>query len=356
MRYVPVNHLQAGMVLGKTLLGVRSEIILKEGTTLSTSHIEKIINYGYNGIYIDDPLTKDIAFKELISPKLKAETVNEVKCCFQNTKNNVVSWKNIKNLRKLVEEIIDEVSHLKDEMVNIVDIKAAPHYIYYHSVNVAVHSVLVGMAMNLRDQDLYDLGLSALLHDLGKAMIPFNCTDKPDKMSDEEYLLLQEHPEKGYRYLKTVYGLSTKVIMGILDHHEKFDGSGYPKGKKGEEISLFGRIINVVDAYDVLVSERTYQRAMLPSEAMEYILGASGHLFDPDVCSTFSRKVAPYPTGTFVKLSNRTVALVLENYMDCCMRPLVKVLRLGDKEIPHYKLDLRNNLERANVTIIGIAR
>jgi HD-GYP domain-containing protein (c-di-GMP phosphodiesterase class II) len=131
-----------------------------------------------------------------------------------------------------------------------------------------------------------------------------------------------------------------------LDHHERYDGAGYPNGKTGNHISVFGRIISIADVYDALISNRPYRKGLLPSEAMEYIMGGSGTLFDPVFVTVFSRKVAAYPTGMCVKLSDGRKALVLKNFENYSMRPNLKIIPTGEI------LELRNI---NNLTIVGIA-
>jgi len=165
---------------------------------------------------------------------------------------------------------------------------------------------------------------------------------------------MKKHSQLGYDYAKEKFRLPTVSYAGIIDHHEKFNGSGYPSGKAGREISLFGRIITMADIYDALTSERPYRKAMSPSEAMEYILGGSESIFDPQVVGVFIRKIAPYPVGTTVKLSNGCTAIVLENYESVCLRPRVRVIREMGKDVEPYELNLKNDRSLLSVVIENI--
>jgi len=142
--------------------------------------------------------------------------------------------------------------------------------------------------------------------------------------------------------------------MGVLQHHERYDGSGYPEGISGKKITQFGRVIAIADVYDAMTSDRPYRVAMMPSEVMEYLMGGAGTLFDPDMVYLFTRKVAAYPLGTCVLLSNGLTAIVVENYEDCCTRPKVKVV-CSYEAVPIY-FDLKNDRRISNLTITGVVK
>ncbi len=205
-------------------------------------------------------------------------------------------------------------------LVNMIDLKVFDDYTYSHSVNVAVLSIIIGVTMGLGRKELTKLGLGALLHDIGKVFIDKDIVNKPGKLTDEEFSSMKMHSKLGYDYVRDRFQLPVKSYVAVLDHHERYDGSGYPNSKKGDEISDFGKMIALADVYDALTSERPYRKALPPSEAMEYIMGNSQVHFDPELVKVFSRKVAPYPVGTLVKLSNGMTGLVVENYEAFCLR------------------------------------
>jgi HD-GYP domain-containing protein (c-di-GMP phosphodiesterase class II) len=195
------------------------------------------------------------------------------------------------------------------------------------------------------------LGLSAILHDIGKIFINKKIINKPGVLTDEEFEEMKKHSQLGFDYAKEKFQLPPASYTGIIDHHEKFNGMGYPNRKSGSQISLFGRIITLADVFDALSSERPYRPAMKPSEAMEYIMGNSDTMFDPKIASIFIRKIAPYPVGTTVKLSNDCTAIVLENYESVCLRPRVRVIKDNGTDVKPYELDLKNDFSVLNVVI-----
>ena len=201
--------------------------------------------------------------------------------------------------------------------------------------------------------NLYKLGLSAILHDIGKVFVPKLVLNKPGRLTDEEFLIMQTHSTQGYQYLKRDYDIPMASYIGVLQHHERYNGSGYPLKLRGEKIHLFGRIIAITDVYDALISNRPYRKAMLPSDAFEYILANSSILFDPALVNSFTKKIAAYPVGTIIQLSNGYTGIVMENHTDSVIRPKVKIFQHGIRYVTPYIIDLRNNMDYLNVKIVG---
>ena len=343
------------MVLCNTLYGKKEEKLLIAGTVLTDGYIKSIKNLKISGLYIDDDISKDIEIHNNISDTLRAETVKSVKNMFIEAESEKILPNKLTSIKHQLESIIDELIDNKNMMINMIDLKVFDNYTYSHSVNVAVISLIIGMAMNLGRSELEKLGLGALMHDIGKVFIDKNIVGKPANLTDEEFEEMKTHSSRGYDYVKKHSQIPNKSYLAVLDHHEKFDGTGYPGGKAGDNISLYGRIISLADVYDAMTSERIYRKAMLPSEAMEYILGNGGQHFDPKLVSIFSQKVAPYPIGTFVKLSNEARGLVIENFETCCLRPRIKVVYEYNERIDPYVINLKDDLKLLNVTITGIS-
>ena len=191
----------------------------------------------------------------------------------------------------------------------------------------------------MKEEDSVTWAMQPFFSDIGKVFIDKDILNKPGSLTEEEYELIKSHSTFGYEYLKkgNKYPLNH---VGVLDHRERYGGGGYPSGIKEDLISYFGRIIAVAYAYDALTSDRPYREALLPSEAMEYVMGSVSTLFDPDIVKVFVRKIAPYPIGTCVRLSNGMVGIVVENYEDLCMRPLIRVFQDQGEEIEPYEIQL----------------
>ena len=354
MRFVPTHCIRVGMVLGDNLYNKYGDLMLTSGTVITKEYADAIERQQYNGVYIEDDISKDIQIINIINDSVRAQTVKGIKDVFmQCEKGNVNVKPNVKKIKIQIETIVDEIFANKDLMVNMIDMKAFDDYTYYHSVNVAVLSIVLGVALNMERQELCDLGFAALLHDIGKVFVDKKILNKNGKLTRGEFEEIKSHSLLGCNHLKKGYFMPNSCYMGVLDHHEKYDGGGYPNNLKGDNISLYGRIIAVADVYDALTSDRPYRKALLPSDAMEYIMGSTITSFDPNVVKVFVKKIAAYPTGTCVKLSNGLTGIVVQNYENLCMRPRVRIFMDHDKEVEPYEIDLAD-FESLNITVIEI--
>jgi HD-GYP domain-containing protein (c-di-GMP phosphodiesterase class II) len=248
--------------------------------------------------------------------------------------------------------MVEEILQNSKTMVNIVDLRTYDDYTYSHSLNVSVLSVVMGTMLGLKKKQLNDLAVSALVHDIGKVFIDKNIVNKPAKLTAEEFLEMKKHSEKGYQYLKEHSRFSKIILHGVLEHHEQYKGEGYPGGLQGDAICLFGRIICVADVYDALTSDRPYRRAMIPSDAIEYIMGGYETMFDPMIVDVFIKKVAAYPVGTCVALSNGQTGIVIKNNEGFGLRPVIRIIEnavLTDQVIDLMSYDNDNDI--LNLTI-----
>lgn len=354
MRYVPTLCLREGMVLARSLYGTDGVLLLQNGERLNQSFITHIARRGFQGVYIQDKLSEKIEIETIIDDELRNSAATTVKELFEQSTACGIRRETADRVKSTVRGIVEEITDNRDAMVNMVDLKSYDTYTYYHSVDVGVLSIVLGVAFGMKTNSLYKLGVGAMLHDIGKVFIDRAITQKPDALTDEEYAKMKRHPGLGYDYLlRSKLDLPFSSLTGILQHHERIDGSGYPEGLRGGSIKKPGRIISIADVYDAMTSDRPYRQALLPSEAMEYLMGGAGTLFDPALVFLFTRKVAPFPLGTCVLLSNGMTAIVVQNYADCCLRPKVKLI--SDSAAPVY-LDLKNDAELASLTITKVVR
>lgn len=354
MRFVPTNCLREEMVLGDNLYNNYGELMLAGGTVLTKEYVKAITRLNYNGVYINDDISKDLEVLNVINDNVKAQTVKGIKDVFIHMeKGNFKLKTDIKKIRLQIENIVDEIFANRDLMVNMIDMKVFDDYTYYHSVNVAVLSIVLGVALKMDRGELCNLGFAALLHDIGKVFVDKDILNKPGKLTRTEFDEIKTHSLLGCNHVKKGYGVSAASYMGILDHHEKYEGNGYPNNLKGDNISWYGRIISLVDVYDALTSDRPYRKAMLPSDAMEYIMAANNSQFDPKVVEVFVRKVAPYPIGTCVVLSNKQMGIVVQNYESFCLRPRVRIFMDQGMDVEPYEIELTDE-KSFNLTIVGV--
>ena len=354
MRYVSTKYLKPGDKLSTDLSVSQNRVLLRRGRELSHTIINKLEMLGFQGVYVDDKLSEGIVVSDIISPELKSSARAEMHNYFYNGENNRHNSvrKQLPSIRSIVHNIVDEVVRNRDIIVNIIDIRAYDDYTYSHSLNVAVLSVVMGTALGLAKRQLFDLAMGALLHDTGKMFIKKEILNKPARLTPEEFEEIKTHSERGYNYLCEQLEIPENARIVALQHHEQYSGNGYPGSLSKDSIHLYGRICCVADVYDALTSDRPYRKSMLPSDAIEYIMSGYGTLFDPVVVDTLTKKIAPYPVGTCVRLSTGQTGIVIKNYQETSLRPRVRIIENGEP-IDEY-IDLSEDMTALNITINGI--
>ncbi len=352
MRFVTKNGLKDGMVLGRSLFGNNDQLLLKAHTKLTERSIRFINSLDIPGIYVSDDISSDIDIKSLVSDALRIDTLNKIEKVFMNAKYKTPQ---VSLLMNQIENIIDELVKNKDVMLNVYDFKMFDNYTYAHSVNVAIISLSIGISLELNKSELSELGFAALIHDIGKMLIDKDIINKAGPLTDKEFLEICKHPLLGCAYAKETFDISHDIYQGILDHHERYGGGGYPNNKCGNEISLYGRILALADVYDAISADRPYRKALSPSESMEYIMGNAGTHFDPVLASLFIHKIAPYPVGTMVNLSNGLTGIVVENYEGLGMRPRVRIIKTRELNVEPFELDLGIDRSLLSITVTGLA-
>jgi len=359
MRFISVTDLEVGMICGKNLYDVTHQLLIKKGGVVHKSYRDRIVRLGYQGIYIDDDLSKDLTIEDIISDQLRIDCIKVIKDLFlyvQNPKKPKGDFNSrIDKIEKLVEDLVSQIHSKERTIINLVDLKFYEDYTYFHSVNVAVLAILVGMEYGLKRQDVVHIGMASFLQDIGEMFIDPHILTKEGRLTDEEFKAVKKHPILGHKYLKASYKIHATVYTAVLHHHEKYDGTGYPIGLKGEKISILAQIISMAEIYDALTTKRPFRNPLLPSEAMEYIMANSGVLFNLELARIFSRKIAPFPVGTYITLSNGIKGIVVTNYVNACMRPKIRVLvdEKGEAVTP-YIIDLRDDKVCRALTIVGV--
>ena len=357
MKYVILKDLKAGMIIAKDLHGIYGELLLAKKSELSDKIINKLIETDVNGLFVYDGEIDNHDYKGIISEELKDNTVKAVRSLFHGVEkeNKDIVDTSFSAIGNLVDEIINEISVNKNLMVHLVDLKEYDDYTYYHSVNVAALSIMVGAAAQMNRRALYRLGMGAILHDIGKIFIPKEIFNKTGPLTEVEFEIMRKHSEYGYYYLKENYKkLSSESLTAVLTHHERYDGRGYPIGLSGNKQIIEAKIICVCDNYDAMTSDRAYRRAYSPSEVLEHLMGNSGTIFDPKILDIFKGKIVPYSIGTNVCLSNGRCGVVIGYSENNPIRPVVRVNPLPDQPESSAEIyDLGNDLSLLNVTVLG---
>jgi putative nucleotidyltransferase with HDIG domain len=353
MRLVSVNSLQAGVCLVKPVYNERGFILINKGIPLTERMIEKLQSLGILYVYIEDGRIGDMEVTNSISEKLRKDAISFVESSFKQIVNEsekmrpLLLEKSMKSVVGLVGKFIRELKQSDDVLNLLADIYTYDDYLYSHSVNVTLYALALGMELKLSEENLEILGVGALLHDVGKVLVPSDILNKEGKLTVEEFEEIKKHSAYGFELLRKVSTLSLLAAHCAYQHHERLDGSGYPRGLKGGDIHLFGKILAIADVYDAVTSHRVYRRAMLPHQGLEILYGGAGTLFDKKMVESFRKAVAVYPVGLGVVLNDGRRGVVSRQNQGMSDRPFVMILEHSNNEILEeaYEIDLTKELD-----------
>ena len=232
-----------------------------------------------------------------------------------------------------VEACMHSVLRNPDAMVWMSRIKNRNEYTAEHCLNVCILAIAFGRHLRMADDELHLLGLCGLLHDVGKMHIPTEILDKPGRLTTDEFEIMKRHTVLGHELLKGQPGSLHDLALDVaLNHHERPDGKGYPRGLQEREIAEFARIISVVDAYDAITSNRCYAPEQPSADAQKIIFESRGAQFSEEVALQFIQAIGPYPPGTLVELRNGMAGIVLAGKPKFRHLPTVLVLRDADRQ------------------------
>ena len=338
MRRISLEDLTSSMKLAKSIHH-NGKLILAEGTDNLTEYSKRLNEYGIFSVYIEDGISTDIEVLDAV----QAETRCKCKDILNNCFNVILNQGNVEKslIDDMVQSILNDLLNREDIIVSMTDIGTKDDATLIHSVNTAVFSVLTGKRMNLDEQELRDLAEGALFHDLGKVMINSNILLKNYKLTEDEFESMKEHPTLGYELLSNHTTMSEESKKIALEHHERLDGSGYPKGLRGDEISTLSKIVAIADVYDALTAERCYRKSMSNFKAYTILKQDVNVKYDTYIFKKFMENIAIYPNGIVVNLSDGTHGIVKEQNKDAPFRPVVRVIDDRDKNnIKLYDLNL----------------
>lgn len=254
----------------------------------------------------------------------------------------------IDRVEPLIDSMMESVFRNQNALLPLARLKKLDDYTFEHSVGVSALLIVFGRVMKLPKETIKELALGGLLHDIGKIQIPDSIIDKPGKLTDDEYLLIQSHVSAGTKLLENAPGISDVVLKVVGEHHERIDGSGYPNRLVGAQISLYGQMAAIVDVYDAITSEKVYNHGMPATQALKKLLEWSKHHFDPQLVQAFIRAVGIYPTGSLVRLESNRMGVVIEQNDGKLLEPVVRVFYHAGQQhyVPPEIVDLAKMQDR----------
>lgn len=351
MRLLSTNSLEQDMTLAKPIFNGTGQVLISEGVPLTSRMIDRLLQLGITYVYIEDPRTKDIEIHEPITERSRREAINTIQETFNVVKDERLLAKTFvfdrlaKKFSMVVRDILSQVKDHKDVLSLLTDVCAYDNYIFTHSLNVTIYSLALGMELNLSCKQLEELGMGAILHDVGKRVVPFEVLSKPGKLTDQEYNIVKRHAEDGFSLLRHVPNIPLTAAHCAYQHHERLDGSGYPRGLQGDKIHYYSRILAIADVYDAVTSNRVYRKAMLPQEGLEILYAGAGTKFELHMVEAFRRAIAAYPIGLTVNLSDGRKGVVIRQNPGLSDRPIIRIFEHNGKILKAtYELNLKDEL------------
>lgn len=351
MRLLPVNLLTPGMILGKSIYNNDGLILLGEGVRLTDNLIRRLGNLDLSYVFIEDAKTEGIEVPSLISDETRLAAIQSIKTSFKSMEEKPKLKGSFLHLGKtfngMMEDMLDEISKVEESMVLLTDINTNDYNLYQHSLNVCLYSMVLGISYGYSREDTRVLGLGALLHDIGKTRLSPKILHKPGRLTDQEFIEMQRHTLLGFEMLKDEPNIPLLSAHCALQHHERLDGSGYPRRLQGHEIHEYAKWIAITDSFDAMTTHRVYRPAMLPHQAVEVMYAGSGTLYEQRFLALFRDRMAIYPPGISVGLSTGESGVVAKINNNVPHRPVVRVLTGPDGTdlaVP-YDLDLSKSLD-----------
>jgi len=348
---IHVYELKIGMFVAQLDIPWEKSPFLLQGFDIKSpadiSAVQQVCDY----VYIDTSRQKDThgAVSNELSAKFSQSfegAFGAAKNTYQSTSNLVKSVMddirfgnqlNVNAVKSLVSDCVDRVLENPDAMMLLTQLKNKDEYTSQHSLNVSIMSILLGRHLNYSVEDLNKLGLSGLLHDMGKMKIPLEILNKEGNLTPDEFKVMRTHATHGRDILMS----AREIYPGAIDvahmHHEKLDGTGYPRGIMATGISQFVRIVAIADVYDAITSDRVYQKGRLHLEAINTLTHNRKTHFDADLVIKFIDCIGIYPVGNPVEMTNGEVGVVIAGNSKQKTKPKVMMLLNADK-IEHEAL------------------
>lgn len=260
---------------------------------------------------------------------------------------NLVTEEKLMTTIDVVDSIIDELTKNPRTYFDLNQFRNFDNYTYVHSVNVCLLATLIAMEMGYHDQQLRELTLGALLHDLGKMTIPSEILNKPAGLTAQEFEILKQHPRRGVELLREVK-VSPEVLAGICQHHERWNGQGYPDHLRSDAIHPNAQVIAVADVFDAITADRPYHDGMPPYHALELVVAGFGNDFAPAAVLALRNSLVIYPENSKVKLNTGEIGVVVAIPPNFPTRPLIRILfdKCGNLIQNETIIDLLQDLTR----------
>jgi HD-GYP domain-containing protein (c-di-GMP phosphodiesterase class II) len=356
MKKIPVEELKPGMVYDKPVYVDNNNILIAANTPINENDIKKLMTWGITAVetagvlmqvnekgkeqaipFISDESERKIIadYNELIKKRKTLIEIHSrarmaVSVVHKAIRNNTPF--DTRDLEETVQSIVKILKETSNIFLFLYGLDEGKDYMLTHSVNVTFYSLIIGIALKYNPVKLNDLGLGTLLIDAGMVKLPVYIIHKQSNLTDQEFNQIKTHPLLGYKALKDLGKIKEGSAIITLQHHEQFDGKGYPRGLRGNDIDEFARIAAIADSYEAQISNRSYRKRVFFYHAMRNLLSSGVNKFDPVILRVFLSRMSVYPIGSIVELNNGSVGIIIGSVPEKPLRPIIKLIFDSEKK------------------------
>ncbi|MCS7299099.1 MAG: HD-GYP domain-containing protein [Spirochaetia bacterium] len=358
---IVVDFLRPGMVLSGDLFSKEGVFLWSAKKPLTQDFINQLKSLGIKELYYTKEVKKDLS--EIYPPMFSDEVKENAKEVINNVIRQLRDDKKIEiqEVKDIIEQLFKEMIHkLGKAVINLSVVKNYDEYTYTHSINVTILSMFFAKFLGASDFVIKEIGMGAILHDIGKVKIPTTILYKPGELTEEELTIMKKHPIIGYFAIKDEPTVSTYAKKIVLFHHERYDGNGYPLGIKFDRIGRYPQIVSLADVFDALTSERPYKPGISIAQALDIIMRRSGSHFEPMLTQRFVIEMSklyglpsPYAIGSFVLLNTGEKGVIIQKDSEYSIKPTIVIVEnsLG-KVVGKMKVNLQLDPHRYIVKVI----
>lgn len=358
IKKIEISQLQVGMYIDDLDANwLDHNFITKRFAVSNQKILQKLLTSGIKHLYIDTQKGKDVAeapTRQVVEQRVEEEVRHVAKA--EKPVENQISVKEeltaarvlykeasglmqslmegmhfgkeieVESIQDISEQMVDSAFRNKDALISLSRIKDKDHYTYMHSVSVSGLMITFARSMGFDKKKVREIAMGGLLHDIGKMKTPDKILNKPGKLSDKEFEIMRSHVTFSRELLEEQTGMTQNALDVAAQHHERMDGTGYPLGLKGDEISQVGQMSTIVDVYDALTSVRVYKNAWEPNMVLKKLMEWSNSHFNPTLVHMFIRCLGVYPIGAMVELDSGLVGIVIEQNEVNLLKPKLKII------------------------------
>ena len=340
MPQIPTADLSEGMLFSEPVYVEGDNLLVPPRVPLHQKDIDRLVRWEVEAVETEGVVLTEEDLKRERESSVLGTQDNALEDFYSERLERIAAiFRRVANGEEVEQEEVDAIGGellkqvISDRNAAVALIFSQPrtdNVLAIRSLNSTLIALVVGLGLKLNSHRLMQLATGSLMHDVGMVQVPAEILAKTDKLSDEELAKIRTHTLLGYQYLSKNMRYPEDIAVMALQHHEKWDGSGYPRHLKGEEIKVSARIITIADAYLAMVKDRPYRSSMIGYTAVKAILGDNGSHFDPKILKGFLGSIGIFPVGSIVQLNDSSVGRVVSPNGDAPLRPRLELLVAAD--------------------------